>query len=607
MEQIYGDAVKRLYPLFVRRFLLKRVFSIFLCILFIITIAFPVYASGNANIESGGGGLGQGTSSNVWYGLDGVRVTIVRESDNQAVSVPVDFCNNPPTDIEAHFGKVSKLQYRNGMALSVTTAVYGCIKPIQPMPTIVSSGGGNNITAIRNYFCDRSTITFIASQTGFSYDLLIGGEYKILLEPIAYFKYESVMYAMTATEAALFDQKVSGGLRSKMVSLSHKNLPLAMFLEHNELGFTAWSGSTSTPATNENIISYLGMGIIRFSDIDTEPEPQDSTVRYRTDTEIIISVSLSTVTEKTPKNPAYASFTINGSTYTHSNIYIPEGSSQLAWVKWRTPSTPGTVTIHISSNCDVDKSVIVAQIVDLNENPPPDPQANDRNDGYSIPSAPAKGDVTTLTWGEWDCWWHENWVWVSDWDWCSHSYWVTDEDIESGGYWDSWGHWVDNGEWEDHGWYKYEWIPYWASLSATVTIKPDEKSPTATANSMKSGYGFNMNTSTSISSNAPSSHITGAQNVVAYFPEFYYQTWWRLLARVNTGYNASFEFKKNIYSTYYRPVHFSPVWFPDGQYAAYAEIMDAWTPAGMLQVNRTAVLTINGNLFSDWHVRPQGN
>ena len=62
-----------------------------------------------------------------------------------------------------------------------------------------------------------------------NYDTLINGEYKLLLEPIAYYTFQGVMIATTATEAAMYDEKLSGGLRSKMVSLSHKNLPLAMF------------------------------------------------------------------------------------------------------------------------------------------------------------------------------------------------------------------------------------------------------------------------------------------------------------------------------------------------------------------------------------------
>lgn len=417
----------------------------------------------------------------------------------------------------------------------------------------------------------------IAAATGFNYDDLISGSYKILLEPIAYFKYSGVMFAMTATEAALYNKQVAGGLRSKMVSLTHKNLPLAMFLETPDLGFPAWGGSTTDKQNDDTIIAQLGLGIVRFSEPDPEP-PKESDVTYRCDTEVVTSVLLSTGSQKTPDNPAYATFSINGRTYSHTDIYIPEGGSQLAWVKWRTPKEPGVITITIRSNCSTSTNHITAQIVDLDKNPPPDPQANDRNDGYSIPAKPSKPNVTSLTWGEWDCWWHEYWVWHSDGD--------------GGGYYC------------DHGWWEYAWIPYSARLTATFKTQPDEKSPTASGRQMKSGYGLNASVSAQVRSTAPSSHITGLQNVVAYFPEFNYATYWRLLKRLNTGLSSSFEFQKNKYSTYGRPSHFSPVWFPDGRYTTYVECIDAWTPAGMLQINLTDDLTIRGSLYDDWHIGP---
>ena len=121
---------------------------------------------------------------------------------------------------------------------------------------------------------------------------------------------------------------------------------------------------------------------------------------------------------------------------------------------------------------------------------------------------------------------------------------------------------------------------------------------------MKSGYGLNAGVSARVSSEAPDSHITGAQNVVAYFPEFCYGEYWRLLKRLNTGYSSTFEFQENPYSTYGRPVHISPVWYPDGDYTVYAEVLDAWTPAGMLQLNLADTLTIDGSLYNDWHIRP---
>lgn len=300
------------------------------------------------------------------------------------------------------------------------------------------------------------------------------------------------------------------------------------------------------------MISVLGIGIISYK--GTPPTEAEFDKEYRVDTDVIVSVMLTAGSQKTPDHPAYARFTIDGRTYTHENIYIPEGGSQLAWIKWRTPDRPGTVTIHISSNCNISVNQIEANIVDMNENPPPDPQVNDRNDGYSIPAKPSKQNVTSLTWGEWDCWWHEYWVWHSG-----------DDD--------------DDGYYCDHGWWEYQWIPYSASLTAIFKTQPDEKSPTASGRQMKSGYGLNASVSAQVRSNAPSSQITGLQNAVAYFPEFNYTTYWRLLKRLNTGLSSSFEFQKNKYSTYGRPSHFSPVWFPDGRYTTYVECIDTWTRA----------------------------
>lgn len=145
---------------------------------------------------------------------------------------------------------------------------------------------------------------------------------------------------------------------------------------------------------------------------------------------------------------------------------------------------------------------------------------------------------------------------------------------------------------------------YSATLSAAMRIIPDEKNPTAAGNVMKSGYGINMTASAKVVSGAPSGYITEPQTAVAYFPEFQYTDYWRLLERTSPGYSAAFQFRVNEYSTYGRRTHFTPVWFPDGNYTVYAQVMDAWTPAGMLQIHLNDTLTVHGNLFSDWHVRP---
>ncbi|MCH1638896.1 minor capsid protein [Paenibacillus timonensis] len=576
---------------------MKRcVMSIIFLISFLLVLPPFSLASGegDGNIDHGGGGMGNGSNQNFWNTHDeGVRVTIVRDSDKTPIATPVDFTNRTPPSNILHFGKISKSQYANGTRLSPNTGVYNYVHPQKELPYIIKSNRGQtSIEEIKSYFTDELVIRYIAQASRVDYDTLINGNYKLLLEPIAYITFQGTKMAMTAHEAALYDQVLSGGLRSKMVSLTHQNLPLSMFLETADLGFPAWNGSTSNRVSNDQILSSLGLGIVRFKDAPTTPPPSQTSVEYRTNTDVITSVRLSTSAQITPDTSASVTFSIMGSSLTVTNIVIPEGESQLVWVKWRTPSTPQTVSIQVSSSDgSLSENLIKAAIVDLDQNPPPDPKATDRNSAYRLPTVPAYSGKTSASWGVWSATWHEYLVWIPDWEWVENS--------------KGKGRWRDRGYWEDQGWWDYHRTSYTASLSANQTIAPDSKSPTRSTSQLKSGYGIEINSTTSLSSNAPSSHITGAQHAISYFPEFTYQKYWRLHDVKVPGYSASFWLKPNEYSTYESPVHFTPIWFPDGPYTPITRILDAWTPAGMLTLQLQSTITISGNLFSDWHIAPQ--
>lgn len=180
-------------------------------------------------------------------------------------------------------------------------------------------------------------------------------------------------------------------------------------------------------------------------------------------------------------------------------------------------------------------------------------------------------------WSIWSPWWRTYWVWHS-----------TGE---------------DSGYWCDHGWWEFDLDQYTARLFSEMKITNDSKNPTASGSAFKSGYGINQAVTGNVSSNQGSA-ITYAQNAVSYFPEFCYETYWRLLERVSGGSNARFEFKKNNYSTYKNRTHFTPIWMPDGAYTVNTWLIDAWTPDGMLSMNLTDTLTIKGNLWQDWHIAP---
>ena len=564
--------------------LLKRIFAFFLSLLLILGIC-PMSAladtGGSGNVDGGGGSMGQGTSQNSWNpGMDGVRVTVIYSETQKPASASIDLTSKTPA-IKIHFGKVSKIQYRDGSSISPTTSSYVYYNPAITMPRIISTGSSKaSIEAIKKYFCDEIIVRYIAELTGISYDDLITGKYKLLLEPIAYFKHNGVMYAMTAHEAALYDNQTGGALRRTMTSLTHKNLPLAMYLEYSDLGFAAYSGPTNKTCSNDTIIAYLGMGIVRFEEQPPEqPEPTDYDYEYRVDTDVITPVTLYAGSEINPDGPATVTFTIKGSTYRMSNIVIPEGDSQLAWVKWHTPSEPQDITITVRTNRGaLSQTTIKAKVVDLSGNDPPDPKATDTAGSWRPSSVPSREEKSYAAWSVWWAQWHPYWVWHSTGD--------------------------GDGYWVDEGWYDFFRDNYSASMTATTRIEPDEKVPTAAGNTMKSGYGVSNTVTATVSTSAPMSHYTYGQTAVSYFPEFNYTTYWRLLDRLSSGKTARFQFAENIYSTYKQRVHFSPVWFPDGSYTVNTHVMDIWTPAGMLCANLTDSVTISGSLYDDWHIAP---
>lgn len=573
----------------------KRIFPLILCMIFLFSTSSTVFATGDGNIDGGGGGMGGGTATDVWYGQDGVRVTVVTSSGS-VVSTPFDLTNSNISNNVINFGRVSKLQYNAGTRLSPAGS-YNCSKPGIALPRIVSGSSSRaSIEAIKRYFCSEYAAQLISSKTGISFDSLISGDYKLVIEPIAYFIHGGRNYAMTATEAGLYNQMSGGTLRRKMPSLTHQNLPLSIFLESADLGYSVWTGTSSGKVSDDNIISSLGIGIVSYRDVpEIELAAPDYT--YRVDTDVISSITLTSSTEVNPDNPASVTFSINGRNYTVNDIVIPAGGSQLVWAKWHTPTTPTTLTIQVSvSGANTAKTSFVAKIISLEENIPPDPLATDTNPHFSTPSLPSNTQKTSASWSVWSASWHANWEWESDWEWerGKHS------SSCSVGCTSSHGKWVDNGEWVDNGWYDFTSTSYSAFLGGSMEVSPDDIVPTASGDNMKSGYGVKETANARFSTNAPSSHYAPAQTAVSYFPEFSYDNYWRLLT-CNGGNAPTFHFKNNEFSSYNRAVHFSPIWYPNGSYTVYTYIIDMWTPVGMLSINLSDSVQIQGSLYDDWY------
>ncbi|OJU18289.1 MAG: hypothetical protein BGN88_00915 [Clostridiales bacterium 43-6] len=145
------------------------------------------------------------------------------------------------------------------------------------------------------------------------------------------------------------------------------------------------------------------------------------------------------------------------------------------------------------------------------------------------------------------------------------------------------------------------------ATSSTNEINPITD-PTATQSSgtwqMKSGYGFDLKTYSGTSSilflDVPSiSSYTGVQYAYATFPEYDFSTvFGKYRTLVKSGSYWYFPPNGN-----YGKVHFTPLWYPDGDYTVKIIKSDFWTPSGMLSFSEeTNTINIKGNAYDDWYV-----
>ena len=133
-----------------------------------------------------------------------------------------------------------------------------------------------------------------------------------------------------------------------------------------------------------------------------EPEITTYDYEYRTNTEVITAVEVSGG-QSDPDHPVSVTFSVGGRSYEVGEVYYPSGDSQLAWIRWTTPEEPQamTMTVRVRGGGGTSKGTLHINVVDLDENPPPDPNADDRNDGFTRPVIPSNAEVTSASWSVW--------------------------------------------------------------------------------------------------------------------------------------------------------------------------------------------------------------
>ena len=305
-------------------------------------------------------------------------------------------------------------------------------------------------------------------------------DYKIVFEPVAYFKFHGEWWAMTATEAGLYPNQ--NALKAYLRSLTHKNLPLASFLERDDLGIGAYKGSKSGIQSKEDIVKFLGIGIVSFDNApEIVPQVIEEDYTYHTDTWVITAFDFVADKEYNSDEPAEFSFTFpqaSGiSEAKASGVVVPAGETQRVWVKWKTPSTPTILNISVSGSGDTSGNII-ARIIEDKEKIPPDPKPNDRYDrfktDFSAVTDNRKVQKNHAAWSVYTCKWIE----------------PTYKDDPSGEIDPNTGN-VKQIE-DDPGYYEFTNNAYSALLDATVNVIPSSLTPTAVGKKMKSGYGFEL-------------------------------------------------------------------------------------------------------------------
>ena len=316
---------------------MKKTFMVvFLTLIMLLSGTLTAYAEGSGNVDGGGGGLNQGTKAYNWPGnsYQGVRVTVVDAEAGGIVAGPMDFSNKNLSSVAGNmfsFGKVSKMQYRNGAALTLQTSGYTYYTPDNPMPQIISSNSSKaSIAQIKRYFCSEGAASMVAGKAGIDVVTLTNGSYKLVIEPVIYLIYNNLYFAMTTTEAGLYNRMVGGDLGTHFPTVVMKNLALALFLEKADLGFPAYTGSKTTARSTDEMIQTLGIGIIIYK--GAPPTEAEYDAVYRIDTDVITPTTLSTTDEINNDAKATVTFSIGGRSYQMSGVVIPENGSQLVWV-----------------------------------------------------------------------------------------------------------------------------------------------------------------------------------------------------------------------------------------------------------------------------------
>ena len=302
-------------------------------------------------------------------------------------------------------------------------------------------------------------------------------------------------------------------------------------------------------------------------------EPITPNADYRENTEVIVSYWLKNLytDDYTPSKDISVKLCVyKGSTliysYTKTKAVVPGAQCNLLYFKWKVPTGLNSADVRITAEI-IDNGSSYSKVskyystTSYTVSSTPDTQfEKTKPSGFSIPATLSNKNVSAS-------WW--------EWTYTSGSF------------------------------KKVTYAIGIADNSATLT---PETGATATKSgsvwTMKSGYGLSLSLTNGTKlisgySTPSSSAYTSPQYAYALLPEYEYST--------STGKFRTLELSSNKWmfrtNGSYGRIHFTPLWYPNGNYIMSITQSDCWTPAGMItRTVKANTIKIKDSAYDDWYV-----
>ncbi len=154
---------------------------------------------------------------------------------------------------------------------------------------------------------------------------------------------------------------------------------------------------------------------------------------------------------------------------------------------------------------------------------------------------------------------------------------------------------------------EYVAMDFWARLDTVFEISPDLRiAYPDKPDLVESGFGVQASCKTMLTTNYDRPEkLVGPQMVWVYYPESLYgqAQWGNVRDSLETGSGSAgetlieWQYAVNPFSQTGSRLHYIPLWFPDGQYAALAHAFYAWTPAGQAAGFASDGVTVRGDMY----------